>query len=142
MSNVLFLTAEEQQKFQSLPQQLQNAWQQYIQEETIDAFEDAKQMEYRMQMFDAEKYPEVKEILQQLQECFENNQDIDNVSLNSLSTEALQMLYSCIGAVGVSAFIEGGLAEASVNSDIESLAALSRIRHGLLRSNQEFFANA
>ena len=137
----VYFTPTEQTLFAALDAEMQEVIADEVEAETIEAFEDTHQMSFRLQMLDGEAFPEVKELYDLVQQGIEND-NLDAVDFMTLSPEALDIFFSCLGANGVSAMIEFGLQSVESKEDIGAIGALSRIRHGLLLSNHEFFATA
>lgn len=134
----LYLTQHEYPLFNALSEEIRGVWEHYLEEESTEGFEDDHMMKYRFGLLEVEDMPEVKELYGLVQSGVEAG-DLSKVDFTSLSKKAMHVFFSCIGANGVTTFIELGLQRAVSVSDIEAIACLSRIRHGMLRSNLEFF---
>ena len=140
MSHVLFLTDHEKKLFASLRDDLQSEWSQYITDEDLtDWFENDEQLDYRFSLANFGQFPEVQRVLDQVASA---DGDLSQVSIDTLPKDALQMLYSCVGATGVTFFMELAMQEVNNADDLDNIATLSRVRHGLLRSNQDFFSQS
>ena len=65
--------------------------------------------------------------------------DVEQLDFSGLSEDAMSAFFSSIGANGTSVFLIAALQSAESEDDLGTVASLSRIRHGLLQSNLEFF---
>lgn len=129
MTTELYLTAAERGVFDSLGADLQEGWS--VVEETQESYESDRQIKMRYHLADFTAYPEVQELARK----FAEGEQITQQDIQNIPAGVQQELYFIIGAKGVSALI--GLLLQSLDSDevIEAVAALSTVRHELLRLN-------
>ena len=137
----LYLTAHEQSLYDNLQEDYKLAWDSYLSNEEEDAFETEHQSRYRLGMLKLEDMPEVQLLYKQVGSAIKEH-DLTSVRFGELSPKVLQLFFSAIGANGVSALIEVGIQKVESLTDLEAIACLSRIRHGLLKSNRVFFTSA
>lgn len=136
------LTVDEQALFSLLPQELRAKWQESVKtEDQIDGFETAQQMAYRRGMILLDDMPEVRELITAAEKAMVTG-DFTRVDFSSLGDKALNIFFSCLGASGVSIFVQYGLQGARTDEDIKAVASFSQVRHGLLQSNLEFFSRS
>lgn len=135
-----YLTEEEQAMFRSLPDGVVEKWSGSIKnEENVDAFETPHQLAFRRDMILLEDLPEVKELTGEVKRASQNG-GLTAVDYGKLSDKALDIFFSCLGASGVSIFIQHGLQNVESDEDMQAVASFSHVRHGLLLSNKEFFS--
>lgn len=113
-----------------------------IETESLESFETPEQMRYRFDHCTLPKSPAFDVIAQKISTQVSAGEDIHDLNLTTLSAADLHSLFSMIGAVGVSAFIELGLCTCASSDDLRAIASLTHARHGLLLSNLEFFSLA
>lgn len=142
MSLSLLLTAEEQTALSSAVRSLVQTSGMAITTETLQSFETEAQMRYRFDHSRARASSAFASVRQQVLDAVKKPGSVPVVDFSTLSPEELQTFFSMIGATGVSALIELGLLTCVSSDDLSAIVELTKIRHGLLLSNQEFFASA
>lgn len=139
--NTCYLTKDEQAFFTSLSDDLRQKWQGSLKEEDqTEGFETPQQMAYRRGMILLDDMPEVRELIASVEKAMVTG-DFTSVDFSSLSDKALNIFFSCLGASGVSIFVQLGLHNAQTSEDMEAVASFTQVRHGLLQSNLEFFSH-
>lgn len=138
MDNLL-LTASEKDLYENVAQEIKDAWGGIAGEEILTSFETPEQSAYRLRNNSFKSSPGVTRVTDQIKKKAEAGEDLGGIDLSYLSEEDLIGVYSCLGANGVSALIEAGLKEVESIDDLDSIAYLSQVRNGLLKSNRDFF---
>lgn len=111
-----------------------------IADESLMSFETLEQMRFRFEHCPIGTSAGFEAVRHQLSKNT-SQQSLQTIDFSSLSPEELQKFFSFVGATGVSAFIELGLKTCVGCDDLREIAYLTHVRHGLLLSNQEFFAS-
>ena len=131
----LLLTTGEQDALQKRCASLLDSSEYSVVLEDLESFETPEQMTYRLEHCALKKSLGFDMIAAQLA----TPEAVHNVDFSSLSPDDLHHLFSMIGAVGVSAFIELGIQTCTDFQDLSAIASLTNARHALLLSNKEFF---
>lgn len=132
----IYLTKEEKEIFDSLPAGSKNRWLDRVQRETIDAYETPEELERRMIGARYERFPQVRRIVDDMIHASAEGKSINDVSVEDFPDEAVPTFLYGIGALGMSAIIKAQLQEVRLNDALlETIGALSRSRHLVLKSN-------
>lgn len=126
----LYLTADEQKRFQALPEGVKDGW--VVEAETGDQYETKRQLEMRFYMSTLAKDPAVRKLFEE----FQSGKDLDQLALPDLSESLASEFFFTIGARGLTLLMAQMFQEGLANDeDLEGVAGLSMIRHKILETN-------
>ncbi|MBI3618490.1 hypothetical protein HY213_00470 [Candidatus Peregrinibacteria bacterium] len=136
MPHVMFLTKDEQKLFSKLPSSLQEGWE--VKEEmlTFDDSDERRRMRIAvMHLHDPKllSFQEKAGTITNAEELFKLAGKID---LTKVQESDLAEIYFALGPSGISMFVIPLLEEAQSDDKVESVAALTHVRHALLESMQ------
>lgn len=141
MSPQLLLTAKERSELPQNVRELLVSSGFDVALESLTSFETPEQTRYRFEHSACGATSGFASVRTQLKTSMTDSQSLKTIDFSFLSPQELQKFFSMIGATGVTAFMELGLKTCVSSDDLRAIAELSNVRHGLLLSNQEFFAS-
>ncbi len=134
--NALFLSGIEQAIFDALPDVLKEGW--TIEEETITYRDTKDHLQVRLALLRLHD-PALKALHAKMQGASSPAsiaEAIAAMNLKDVDEDDLAMLFFAVGPNMLSGVITALLLHANIDKDIETLAALTLIRHAILRSLQ------
>ncbi len=132
--NTLYLVAEEIELFQKLPADMTKKWKPALKTETIDAYEDAETIKKNIQQSRFEM-PGMQEFMRK---SAVGDKTAKVPDPTKISEESWAEYFATIGASGASALIQIWLQSDEMSAEqLDGVAAVSRIRHEILKSNLE-----
>jgi hypothetical protein len=132
MSSVLYLTADEKKVFDGLSETVREGWN--VELEKNEAWETDEQLAVRANIADFSAWPALRDMVDDAR----FGKDIAIENLKSMPQEVLPELFFTIGARGMTMIIRTLLLKKPMDEDIESIAALSMLRHDLFEANSSF----
>lgn len=136
MAHPLHLTADERKLFDALPEKLKEGWE--VREEKMKCNDSAEQRVLRA-MFLRLEHPLFRELQKKAKECA-NEQEFMNlctkIDITKVSYSDLAELFFVLGPEQMSHVVSRLFREADSDDDLNSVAALTVLRHVLLESYQ------
>lgn len=133
--STLYVTSEEKELFQALPDSVTSAWDGDIEVETLESYESSSELIVRMRLVTSDGHPEVREFVFNTLEKLQNGGELHANVLDDVPSESLPVVFFGIGAIGLAAIIEMTLHKVQDADDLDGLAALSLVRHIILQTN-------
>lgn len=129
---MLYLTVTEQKQFRSLPSSLTQGWNIEEEQKPFQDNEEKFAVRLRNMRLHSPKFLDFQSRAQACTTVEELQVVIDGFDLSDLPPEDLMELYFTIGPATIGRLIENMLASAQQLEELEAIAALSTVRHGLL----------
>ncbi|MDA1208800.1 MAG: hypothetical protein O2904_02075 [bacterium] len=129
----LYLTTQELQSYEALGDDVKVEC--LIEEESCGTLETDEELVVRLRLVASDSHPEVREIIFVILEALQQGNELDPNLLDRIPHASLPVVFFGMGVRGMSAFVELILTDMQGAEDIESLAALTKVRHLLVSAN-------
>jgi len=129
----LYLTALELQSYEALGDDVKIDC--VIENEQCGVLETNEELIIRLRLVASDAHPEVREITFTILESLQQGKELDPALLDAIPHASLPVVFFGMGVRGMSAFVELILTDIHGPDDIESLAALTKVRHLLVSAN-------
>ena len=130
----LILRAAEQELAEKLPDSLKDTY--LIEEESLTSYERPTDLVVRMRLVASDSHPEVRDVVLGMLDTLQKGGEIQPDVLDAIPHESLPIVYFGMGALGLCALIEALIPSIETQEDLEGIAALTKVRHLLLESNE------